>query len=79
MQAIVDTMNVLVLLPASLVLVVLAGGGALLRGLVDRFREDTGMPVKLAPEPLQAVAEGSGKCLEEFEALKRVLISTSRH
>ena len=59
--------------------IVVAGGGALLRGLVDRFREDTGMPVALASEPLQAVAEGSGKCLEEFEALKRVLISTSRH
>ena len=59
--------------------IVVAGGGALLRGLVDRFRVDTGMPVALAPEPLQAVAEGSGKCLEEFEALERVLISTSRH
>jgi rod shape-determining protein MreB len=59
--------------------IVVAGGGALLRGLVDRFHEDTGMPVRLAPEPLQAVAEGSGKCLEEFEALRRVLVSTSRH
>jgi rod shape-determining protein MreB len=58
---------------------VVAGGGALLRGMVDRFRDETGMPVVLAPEPLQAVAEGSGKCVEEFEALKRVLISTSRH
>jgi rod shape-determining protein MreB len=37
------------------------------------------MPFELAEEPLQAVAEGSGKCLEEFEALKRVLISSSRH
>lgn len=59
--------------------IVVAGGGGLLRGLIERLREETGMPVALAPEPLQAVAEGSGKCLEEFEALKRVLISTSRH
>ncbi len=59
--------------------VVVAGGGGLLRGLIERFRQETGMPVALAAEPLHAVAEGSGKCLEEFEALKRVLISTSRH
>jgi rod shape-determining protein MreB len=59
--------------------IVVAGGGGLLRGLIERLREDTGMPVQLAPEPLQAVADGSGRCLEEFEALKRVLISTSRH
>jgi rod shape-determining protein MreB len=59
--------------------IVVAGGGGLLRGLAERFRDETAMPVSLAPEPLQAVAEGSGKCLEEFETLKRVLISTSRH
>jgi rod shape-determining protein MreB len=59
--------------------IVLAGGGALLRGLVQRLEHETGMPIMLADEPLQAVAEGSGKCLEEFEALKRVLISSSRH
>jgi rod shape-determining protein MreB len=59
--------------------IVLAGGGALLRGLVQRLEAETGMPIMLADQPLQAVAEGSGKCLEEFEALKRVLISSSRH
>jgi rod shape-determining protein MreB len=59
--------------------IVLAGGGALLRGLAARVQHDTGMPVNLAPRPLEAVAEGSGKCLEEFQALRRVLISASRH
>ena len=59
--------------------IVVAGGGGLLRGLAERFRRETSMPVSLAPEPLQAVAEGAGKGLEEFETLKRVLISTSRH
>ena len=59
--------------------IVVAGGGGLLRGLVQRLESETGMPITLADEPLQAVAEGSGKCLEEFEALKRVLISSSRH
>jgi len=37
------------------------------------------MPIHQAENPLHSVAIGSGKCLEEFEALKRVLISSSRH
>lgn len=58
--------------------IVLAGGGALLRSLDDRLRHETGMPVHVADEPLHSVAIGSGKCLEEFEALRRVLASSSR-
>lgn len=58
---------------------VLTGGGALIRALDERLRHETGMPIHIAENPLQCVAIGSGKCLEEFEALKRVLISTSRH
>ncbi len=59
--------------------IVLTGGGALLKGLDERLRHETGMPIHIAENPLNCVAIGSGKCLEEFEALKRVLISTSRH
>jgi rod shape-determining protein MreB and related proteins len=59
--------------------IVLTGGGALLKGLDDRLRHETGMPVHITDSPLTCVALGSGKCLEEFDALKRVLISTSRH
>ena len=59
--------------------IVLAGGGSLLKGLDERLKHETGMPIHLAEEPLLSVAIGSGKCLEEFEALKRVLISSSRH
>ncbi|HEX9697116.1 MAG TPA: rod shape-determining protein [Actinomycetota bacterium] len=59
--------------------IVLTGGGALLKGLDERLRHETGMPIHIAEGALQCVAIGSGKCLEEFEALKRVLISTSRH
>jgi rod shape-determining protein MreB len=59
--------------------IVLAGGGALLRGLDERLKHETGMPIHIADDPLFAVAVGSGKCLEEFEALKRVLISSTRH
>jgi rod shape-determining protein MreB and related proteins len=58
--------------------IVLTGGGALLRGLDERLRHETGMPVHIADMPLQAVAIGSGKCLEEFEVLQRVLVSPSR-
>jgi rod shape-determining protein MreB len=58
--------------------IVLTGGGALLRGLDERLRQETGMPVHICERPLQAVAEGSGKCVEEFEALEKVLISEPR-
>lgn len=58
--------------------IVLAGGGALLRGLDERLRQETGMPVHLVEHPLDVVAVGSGKCLEEFDNLKKVLVS-SRH
>lgn len=51
---------------------VLAGGGALLRGLDKRLREETGLPVHVAEDPLSAVAEGTGKVLEEIAFLKRV-------
>jgi len=58
--------------------IVLAGGGALLHGMAERLQHDTGVPVRLAERPLDCVAIGSGKCLEEFEALKGVLISRAR-
>jgi rod shape-determining protein MreB len=57
---------------------VLTGGGALLRGLDERIRHETGMPVHVADEPLQSVAMGAGKCVEEFEALQQVLVSEPR-
>ena len=59
--------------------IVLTGGGALLTGLDERLRHETGMPILIADEPLSCVALGSGKCVEEFEALQQVLISEPRH
>jgi rod shape-determining protein MreB len=58
--------------------IVLTGGGALLRGLDERLKHETGMPVHISDNPLSSVAVGSGKCLEEFEVLQRVLVSPSR-
>jgi rod shape-determining protein MreB len=57
--------------------IVLTGGGAMLHGLEARLQHETGMPIVVARDPLNCVAVGSGQCLEEFEALKRVLITTS--
>ena len=51
--------------------IVLAGGGALLQGLDQRLRHETQMPVHLAESPLTCVAVGSGRSLEEFEAIHR--------
>jgi rod shape-determining protein MreB len=58
--------------------IVLTGGGALLKGMDERLKHETGMPIHVAENPLSCVVIGSGKCLEEFEVLKRVLISSNR-
>src|ERR1700694_1274399 len=50
------------------------GGGALLHGLDTRLASETGMPIRVAGNPLTSVVIGSGQCLEEFDALKQVLI-----
>jgi rod shape-determining protein MreB len=51
--------------------IMLAGGGSLLQGLDVRLREETQMPAHLAESPLTCVAVGSGRSLEEFEAIHR--------
>jgi rod shape-determining protein MreB len=58
--------------------IILTGGGALLKGIDERLRHETGMPVKVAKDPLYCVVLGSGRCLEEFEVMKRVLVTTGR-
>jgi rod shape-determining protein MreB len=58
--------------------IVLTGGGALLRGLDERLRHETGMPVHVAEDPLTSVARGAGRCVEEFDALRQVLVTERR-
>ena len=57
---------------------VLTGGGALLRALPERLTHETGMPIIVAENSLEAVVLGSGKCVEEFEALQQVLVPEPR-
>jgi rod shape-determining protein MreB len=51
--------------------IMMAGGGSLLNGLVDRIRQETQMPAHLAESPLTCVAIGSGRSLEEFDVIHR--------
>jgi len=51
--------------------ILLAGGGALLRGLEDRLEAETGMPVRVADAPLECVALGAGQSLEELDRMGR--------
>jgi rod shape-determining protein MreB len=58
--------------------IALAGGGALLRGLDDRLREETSLPVHLADQPLESVVLGVGRCVEDFETLGQILLPQAR-
>lgn len=58
--------------------IMMAGGGALLRGLDRLVSEETQMPVHLAEDPLLSVAYGSGRVLENIDILRKVLISPKK-
>ncbi len=55
--------------------IVLAGGGALLRGIDQLIKQETGLPVIIAENPLTAVVIGVGKMLDELEMLRRIAIN----
>ena len=50
----------------------MAGGGALLKNFDTLLREETGLPVFLAEDPLSAVVIGAGKALESLDILRQV-------
>ncbi len=54
--------------------IVVTGGGALLKGLDKRIRQETGVPVSIAEDPLASVVLGTGKMLTEFKLLRRIAI-----
>ncbi len=54
--------------------IVLAGGGALLKNLDILLREETGLPVMIADDPLSSVVMGSGKALDELNLLREVSV-----
>ncbi|MCW2899083.1 MAG: cell shape determining protein MreB/Mrl family [Streptosporangiaceae bacterium] len=58
--------------------IALTGGGALLKNLAERLREETGMPIHMVDNPLDSVVLGTGKCVEDFESLRQVLIPEPR-
>ncbi len=59
--------------------ITLAGGGALLKGLDRLVNNETGMPVTIAENPLDCVAEGTGKVLENIDKLQDVLNEDSKY
>ncbi|MCA0446914.1 MAG: rod shape-determining protein [Bacteroidetes bacterium] len=59
--------------------IMLTGGGALIRGLDQRIREETGLPVHVADDPLTAVVRGTGRVLEDIDRYKAVLLKARRY
>lgn len=57
--------------------IMLAGGGALLRGMARRLTSETGMPLTISPQALHAVVVGAGQVLEEFDSLKGVVLTSN--
>jgi rod shape-determining protein MreB len=58
--------------------IVLTGGGALLKNLDERMREDTSLPIHVAEDPLTCVVRGCGIILENFERYEKVLLKARR-
>ncbi len=59
--------------------IVLSGGGALLKGLDERVRLETSLPVHIAEDPLTTVVRGTGKVLENLNHYSKVLVKSRRY
>lgn len=57
---------------------IMTGGGALIRGLDKRLRQETNLPVIVADDPLTCVVRGTGKCLENINQYSKVLTKSRR-
>ena len=53
--------------------ITITGGGALLGGLDERLAHETGMPIRVANEPLYSVVIGSGRALENIDAMRGLM------
>jgi rod shape-determining protein MreB len=58
--------------------IILSGGGALLRGLDQRLREETNLPINVVEDPLTCVVRGTGKVLENLQEYHKVLLEGRR-
>ncbi len=58
--------------------IILTGGGALLKGLDVRLREETSMAIHVAEDPLLCVVNGCGKILDHPEQYEKVLLKQKR-
>ncbi len=54
--------------------IIITGGGSLLKNLDRRLREETGLPVSLAEDPLASVVLGTGAMLTDFDLLRKISI-----
>lgn len=59
--------------------IMLSGGGALLKGLDDRIRMETNLPVHVSEDPLTAVVRGTGKTIENINHYSKVFIRNRRY
>jgi len=58
--------------------IMLAGGGALVRGMDKLLAEQTGMPIHIADDPLTCVVRGTGAVLEHLDLLQRIAIASRK-
>lgn len=58
--------------------IILTGGGSLLRGLDERLRQETNLPIVVAEDPLTCVVRGTGKVLDNLQSYQKVLTKTKK-
>ncbi len=59
--------------------IIMTGGGALLKGLDERLRQETNLPVHVVDDPLTCVVRGTGKIISDMAHYAKILFKTPRH